>query len=117
MMTSDEDRDVLMRHRRALLDELAATCAALDDLRVVRTGGHDDDEHDPDGAPLSGEWSRLEGNRRATEVRLADIDRALADLEAGTYGVCVHCGRPIPPGRLEARPATRHCVDCSSRAG
>lgn len=115
MDRGDENRSVLLRHRRTLIDELATTCAALDGVRAVRSGGHDDDEHDPDGAPLSGEWSRLEGSRRATETRLADVDRALADLEAGTYGICVDCGRPIPAGRLEARPATRHCVDCSSR--
>lgn len=116
MNSGTESRDVLLRHRRALVEELASTCAALDGVRAVRSGGHDDDEHDPDGAPLSGEWSRLEGNRRATQARLVDVDRALADLEAGTYGICVDCGRPIPSGRLEARPATRLCVDCSSRA-
>lgn len=114
-MVSDDNRDVLLRHRQALVDELAATCAALAAVRAVRTGGYDDDEHDPDGAPLSGEWSRLEGNRRATRIRLVDVDRALADLEAGTYGICVDCRQEIPAERLEARPATRRCVDCSSR--
>jgi DnaK suppressor protein len=31
----------------------------------------------------------------------------------GSYGVCLNCGRDIPPGRLEARPATPYCVACA----
>lgn len=111
------DRDALLRHRAGLLDELATTDAALDRVRSIRTGGQDDDEHDPDGAPLSGEWSRLEGNRRATRDRLAAVDRALADVARGSYGICIVCGATIPEGRLEVLPATRHCVVCSIRLG
>lgn len=113
----DVDRDALVRHRQLLLDELATTDEALDRVRAIRTGGQDDDEHDPDGAPLSGEWSRLESNRQATRDRLAEVDRALADLALGSYGICIECGRDIPAGRLEVLPATRYCVDCSRRLG
>jgi RNA polymerase-binding protein DksA len=44
---------------------------------------------------------------------LADIDAALARLEAGTYGTCTACKRPIAPERLEALPWTALCIDCS----
>lgn len=115
-MSTDDPRAALVRLRQALTEELAGVSASLADVRAVRTGGNDDDEHDPDGSPLSGEWSRLESNRRATEAGLADVDRALADIEAGRYGICTDCGRPIAAGRLEARPAARTCVDCSDRA-
>jgi DnaK suppressor protein len=37
--------------------------------------------------------------------RLAAIDRALARLEAGSYGRSVLSGQPIPDERLEADPA------------
>jgi DnaK suppressor protein len=40
------------------------------------------------------------------------IDQALERLEAGTYGVCVHCGLPCQEKRLEAVPWARHCLDC-----
>ena len=40
------------------------------------------------------------------------IDGALERLEAGTYGVCVHCGSPVQEKRLEAVPWARHCLDC-----
>ncbi|MEJ7650698.1 MAG: TraR/DksA C4-type zinc finger protein [Nakamurella sp.] len=117
MDQGDGSRDALLHHRKVLLGELTATDAALDRVRAIRSGGQDDDEHDPDGAPLSGEWSRLEGNRRATITRLAEIERALSDLAHGSYGICIDCGATIPPGRLEILPATRQCVDCSARAG
>ena len=32
------------------------------------------------------------------------IDAALARVEAGTYGICIHSGQPIPQERLEAIP-------------
>ena len=34
-------------------------------------------------------------------------------VEAGIYGICETCGRPIAPERLAARPATRTCIDCA----
>lgn len=43
--------------------------------------------------------------------RLATIDRALARLEAGTYGRSVLSGKPIPDQRLEADPAAELTVE------
>jgi DnaK suppressor protein len=43
--------------------------------------------------------------------RLSAIDRALARLEAGTYGRSVRSGKPIPDQRLEADPAAELTVE------
>jgi len=43
--------------------------------------------------------------------RLGAIDRALARLEAGTYGRSVLSGKPIPDQRLEADPAAELTVE------
>ncbi|WP_092548281.1 TraR/DksA family transcriptional regulator [Herbiconiux ginsengi] len=83
-------------------------------LRVVRESSSDDDEHDPEGPTLSSEWSRIRGLLLEAEAQLAETDAASARVEAGTYGLCQNCGRPIPPARLEARPAARLCVPCAS---
>lgn len=40
------------------------------------------------------------------------IDEALREIQAGTFGECVHCGKPIQKKRLEAVPWARHCLDC-----
>ena len=43
--------------------------------------------------------------------RLDAIDRALARLEAGTYGRSVLSGQPIPDDRLEADPAAELTIE------
>jgi RNA polymerase-binding transcription factor DksA len=44
------------------------------------------------------------------------IDRALARMDAKTYGLCVPAGRRIALERLEAIPYAEECVDCKARA-
>ncbi len=46
---------------------------------------------------------------------LAQIDRALARMEDGTYGVCGRCGVTIPEARLEAMPEAELCLACKER--
>lgn len=43
---------------------------------------------------------------------LKKIDRALARIEAGTFGVCERCEDEISPKRLDARPVTTLCIRC-----
>ena len=52
---------------------------------------------------------------RATQ-QLELVDAALARLDAGTFGTCLRCGRPIPIARLEALPWAAH-GNATSRAG
>jgi DnaK suppressor protein len=52
------------------------------------------------------------GVGRGLESRLGRVDRALAKIEAGTYGTCDSCGRPIDPRRLRAAPESTVCVNC-----
>lgn len=109
----------------ALLLERAAeterTLAALDDdlkaLAQARGDATADDEHDPEGVTLSGEWSRVQG-LRAEQLRERDaLAAAQARWDAGTYGVCTGCGRGIPVARLRVRPMATLCVACAERAG
>ena len=46
---------------------------------------------------------------------LAQSERALARIEAGTYGSCESCGRPIGKARLKAFPRATLCVSCKQR--
>lgn len=43
------------------------------------------------------------------------VQRALGRMEAGSYGLCVECGRPIEPERLRADPAVERCIDDQRR--
>jgi DnaK suppressor protein len=46
---------------------------------------------------------------------LAEIDHALEKHDAGTYGLCDSCGKPIEPARLEALPQASLCLSCKAR--
>ncbi len=41
---------------------------------------------------------------------IAKIDRALKRIEAGTFGVCEACGKPIEKARLKALPYADLCI-------
>lgn len=104
----------LHRDAKTRLDQLASE---LDALTEARRSESDDDEHDPEGVTLSSEWSRLSGLFDGAKESLAEIDAALERWDEGNYGVCISCGKPIPRGRLEARPFARECVPCAEKAG
>lgn len=53
--------------------------------------------------------------REREEQHLAQIEAALVRIEAGTFGQCQTCGKPIAPERLEAIPWAIDCVDCHSK--
>ncbi len=42
---------------------------------------------------------------------LIEVRDALQRIEAGTYGKCSACGRPIEAARLEAIPWARYCLE------
>jgi DnaK suppressor protein len=54
--------------------------------------------------------------RDHNQVLIESVDAALARIGAGTYGICVTCGLPIAPERLEALPAAAHCIECQRKA-
>ncbi|MEO8477613.1 MAG: TraR/DksA C4-type zinc finger protein [Actinomycetota bacterium] len=54
------------------------------------------------------------GQADALAAKLADVTRALAKLDEGTYGRCDRCGNEIGEGRLEARAWSVLCVTCAS---
>lgn len=45
---------------------------------------------------------------QSLELRLAEVNRALQRLEAGTFGRCQGCGNPIAEERLRANPAAEY---------
>ena len=52
---------------------------------------------------------RLSSHERTIIQR---IDAALARMDAGDYGVCAYCGKPVQEARLDAVPWALHCIEC-----
>lgn len=110
----DPRRTLEALHREAasrlatLTDQYAEVVASSRDTNA-------DDEHDPEGATIAFERSQVGALAAQTRARLVEIDAALARLDAGTYGTCEVCGRPLEPERLEARPTAVTHVVCAGR--
>jgi RNA polymerase-binding transcription factor DksA len=48
---------------------------------------------------------------------LAKIDRALQRMDAGTFGICDRCGKPIEKARVKALPYVDLCIkDAQARS-
>ena len=97
-------RAVLTAERERLTSELAA-------MGIDRATFDDGFADSGQVTAERGEVDALVGSLRET---LSDIDNALAKIDAGTYGICERCGRPIGEDRLEAMPAARLCIECAS---
>jgi len=54
--------------------------------------------------------------RERAEQHLVLIEAALERIEAGTFGTCQICGKPIAPERLEALPSALDCIDCHAKS-
>ena len=105
----------LLTHRRL---ELRAEVRAAD--RQWRDSGADPatsevtDRKDEAVRRQLSEVGEAEQQRDIDE--LAQVERALQRLDAGTYGDCAHCGEPIALQRLQVQPAAERCAPCQARA-
>jgi DnaK suppressor protein len=71
-----------------------------------------EDESDPGDQAAELYQDELdEGRADDLHEQLAAVERAEARLAAGTYGLSVESGRPIPDERLEALPAAELTTD------
>jgi len=73
--------------------------------------GNDDDENAAEVA----EYSDRLSIEHALEKQLRDVNKALANIEAGKYGICNHCGKEIEEERLKVRPTSGSCVECKKK--
>ena len=69
------------------------------------------DNHLGDMATVTFDRELDEGLEEGAQQTLAQIDRAIAKLDDGTYGRCERCGKGIPEERLRARPWAILCID------
>ncbi|GLZ05481.1 hypothetical protein Acsp03_29470 [Actinomadura sp. NBRC 104412] len=95
---------------------LEAMLADLDRSIAILKGEHPGREHSAAdaGAGLT-EGDRVEAALSSLQRHRAAVDAALARIAAGTYGRCLGCGKPVPEGRLEARPDAARCVTCQAK--
>ena len=92
----------------------------IEQLRTLGQPSAERKEGSPFGKREEGadEASELE-KRLALEGRLEqslkEVEHALQKYEAGTYGVCDSCGKPIERARLDAIPQATLCMKCKAQ--
>jgi DnaK suppressor protein len=94
-------------------ERLAEFGDAMAEVRIARSDATADDEHDPEGPTMTQEWSQRTAVLADVRAELADVERALARIVDGSYGICARCGKRITVGRLDARPTAELCIDCA----
>lgn len=109
----EDPRARLERERAETLQRLAALRSDFAGVVEASNDTNADDEHDPEGQTIAFERAQVGALVGLAERRLAEVEAATARVEAGTYGTCERCGRPIPSARLDARPVARTCVGCA----
>lgn len=101
--------------RLALVAEQAQLCEQLERLESAQYEDIGYSNHIADDATDAFEQTVGVALQRKVEATLEEVERALAKLEDGTYGLCEACGARIDRARLEALPQARYCIDCQSR--
>jgi RNA polymerase-binding transcription factor len=97
-------------HSRAIIATQEAELSGL--MRDAGDGaGHDQADMGATSFERDHELTVLSNERD----KLAQIERALARIDDGTYGVCESCGNPIGKMRLMAFPRATLCLPCKQR--
>jgi DnaK suppressor protein len=68
----------------------------------------------PDQAPEEAAAADPEEAIDVVDLRLHEVEAALARLDDGTYGTCQECGGVIEDHRLAESPTTQACTACAS---
>jgi DnaK suppressor protein len=109
--------------------DVAAARTRLEEVRdeldrsvAVLNGAHQqhpliaDYPQDPaDAGTNLAESDRAEAILDAAKARRTLVLDALARLDNGSYGLCTDCGKPVPEGRLEAKPEAARCLACQAK--
>ncbi len=109
----------IARAEKTLREQRAHLVHQLEDLGAAETGDLRADldfgGSFADAAAVTAERTEVLGLVDSLKTQLDDVDRALAHIKAGTYGICDNCGKEIDPARLEFRPESVLCVDCKTK--
>ena len=105
-----ETTEVLYEKRREIEDQLRLLEAKPGDQGSISFG-----KRVGEGTSMAVDRLSQVAVHDRLQVTLADVDRALAKLEDGSYGRCDVCGEPIGEERLEVLPWAVLCVRDAGR--
>ena len=68
------------------------------------------DQHPGDSGTETFELEKTVSLLEQMEDELQEVEAAFQRVEAGTYGICSRCGKPIEKARLKALPYADLCI-------
>ena len=108
----DAQRALLLEERRRLVHDAEALTAEANSLAELREPGDVQfDEESGEGDTLAVERERDLALSAQFLEQVDEIDRAMAKIGQGTYGICEISGLAIPKERLRAIPWCRERVE------
>ena len=107
-MANKTDLKVMRKQLQAKRKEVMEGVSRAREMGSVETESGAPDIADRATSAFQREFSFSLSENEGTMLRM--IDEALARLENGKYGQCVHCEQPIEKQRLQAVPWARHCI-------
>ena len=101
--------------RASLEQERSDLRERLTEMGLLSGGDLAFDQNFADSSQVTAERGEVEALAGSLREALTDVDAALVKLDNGTFGICEGCGEQIPPGRLEAMPGAKLCMDCANK--
>jgi len=105
----DEMKKTLMAQRKNILETLEGQTEEMKELvKTVESG----DEADVASDAIDRTLLTALGAQNARNLQA--IDNALDRIHQGKYGLCMKCGKEIPPERLRVIPFAAMCINCTN---
>jgi len=110
-------RNIIVTQKKELVEEIESLTGRMLDS-TTGEGSEDNSIYslhmaDQGTDAMEREKNYLFAQRNDDHIRR--LDEALKRIDAGTFGVCVVCGKLIEKERLEAVPTTQKHVDCKNQ--
>jgi len=115
------EKEQLQRLREALEEKRLALREALDALvrdsaeTVQSSAASKLPLDDADAAPDVLDQDLAMFSIESEDELLRKVEAAIAKIDAGVYGMCEECGKPIEDARLEMLPFATTCVACQKK--
>jgi len=102
-----EKYKMVLEAKKAQID---ASLRNRDEIAIEKTADAIDE------VQLAGERELAIRNLDRESVLLRNVRAALARIEDGSFGRCLHCEEEISPKRLNAVPWAPYCIGCQEAA-
>ncbi len=114
--TVERFRETLLAERTRIMDLLDEHEQEREEARLSETSAERSAEPaSAEAGSMAFEYEKeLSVDQNSADL-LRKIERALARIDEGEYGICEICGSAIPVARLEARPYATLCVTCAAK--